>query len=165
MKFIKKYNESFNNESFFQIQKKLVKNTYLLDEFKKKFNIEYCKFEEDIKDDLMDLMDILPNSKLIFDKNTIPCDFEIENKTLSVQILNRLEIYINNVYFRNIGQDKILNQLKKFNSYFSNYKIKYSLPLDDYKFCNLNINDLSKKLLLHEIENKPQIILIEINDI
>ena len=59
MKFIKRYNESFNGKNFFDIQRKLVDDFKSIDDFKEKLKNEYLKFEELIKDNLIDLTDLL----------------------------------------------------------------------------------------------------------
>jgi hypothetical protein len=178
MKFIKRYNESFNGKNFFDIQRKLVDDFKSIDDFKEKLKNEYLKFEELIKDNLIDLTDLLQplnlwhsDEYLIFDKYIKPYDVHINNKNLSVQLISSIEVYVKNVDFKEIEQIKILNQLKKFNAHFSGYSIKYSIiglngsspisSISNKEFIDIDITKLSK-LLLENVLDTKNLVLIEI---
>lgn len=162
MKFIKRYNESFNGKNFFDIQRKLVDDFKSIDDFKEKLKNEYLKFEELIKDNLIDIIDESPNSKIIFDKYLVPD--EIDTKPFQIQIIDFIEVYISNIDFNEIGHDKILNQLKKFNSNLSNYEMVYSILGSSNNFSKMNIEDLSNKLSSLGLYGRKELILIKINN-
>lgn len=162
MKFIKRYNESFNNENFFDIQRKLISNFQSLDDFKTKLNNEYSKFQEFIEDNLVDIIDESPNSKIIFDKYIVP--EEVDINPFQIQIVNFIEVYVNNINFEEMGEEKILNQLKKFNSNLSNYKMTYSILGSSGNFINMNIDQLSNKLSSFGFNGTKELILIQIKN-